>query len=46
MKNKIQTIISFLLSLKIKNEVLVKREMQKRLKLYVPIIEVILKISI
>ena len=31
-KNKIQTIISFLLSLKIKNEVLAKREMQKRLK--------------
>ena len=32
MKNKIQTKISFLLSLKIKNEVLVKREIQKRLK--------------
>ena len=29
MKNKIQTIISFLLSLKIRNEVLVKREIQK-----------------
>ena len=28
-----QTIISFLLSLKIRNEVLVKREIQKRLKL-------------
>ena len=33
MGNKIQTIISFLLSLKIKNEALAKREIQKRLKL-------------
>ena len=46
MKNKIQTIISFLLSLKIKNDGLAKREMQKRLRLYVPIIDIILKISI
>ena len=34
MKNKIQTIISFLLSLKIKNEVLVKREINRFLSLY------------
>ena len=46
MKNKIQTIISFLLSLKKKNDGLAKREMQKRLRLYVPIIDIILKISI